>query len=151
MSSSDCEDFGHDLMVAMERDLKPLLKESEEALGLGPGQLEPMEEFLSLAWFSGIRSGQAQLRAHGPGADAQDPTTAITHFEADFKALLERSADALNLTLSDTISMWSLLHQAWMAGIQTCRAELIGLYLERKTDVTEEARRWLEGEEETTP
>jgi hypothetical protein len=151
VSSPDSEDFGNDLLAAKDRDLKPLLEESEEILDLDLRQTEAMEDFLTLAWFSGIRSGQAQMKARATEDEPDIRAVAISHFEADFKELMERSAEVLNLSLPGTISMWGLLHQAWLAGNRTCKAELMGLYLETQADVTEEARRWLDGEGEDEP
>jgi hypothetical protein len=147
VSSPDREDFGNDLLAAKERDLKPLLQEGED-LDLDYAQTEALEDFLNLAWFSGIRAGQAQMNERATQKEPDVRTVAIHHFEADFKGLMEQSADALNLSLPGTISMWGLLHQAWMAGNRTCEAELMGLYLERQADVTEEAQRWLDDEGE---
>lgn len=149
MSSPDSEDFGNDLLAAKERDLKPLREEGEEVLDLDYEQAELLDDFLALAWFSGIRSGQAQMQARATEENPDVRAVAVEHFEADFKDLMEQSADALNLSLPGTIKMWGLLHQAWMSGNRTCEAELMGLYLEKRTDVTEEARRWLEGEEDS--
>jgi hypothetical protein len=153
VSSPESEDFGNDLLAAKDRDLKPLLAESEGVLDLDHSQAEAMEDFLTLAWFSGFRSGQAQMKAQATEDEPDIRAVAISHFEADFKELMERSAELLNLSVPSTISMWSLLHRAWLAGNRTCKAELMGLYLERQTDVTEEARRWLDdkGEEEPDP
>jgi hypothetical protein len=150
VSSPHSEDFSNDLLAAKERDLKPLLEQSEEVLDLDYEQIEAMEDFLNLAWFSGIRSGQAQMHARATEADPDIRAVAVKHFEADFKELMERSADTLNLSLPGTISMWSFLHQAWMAGNRTCEAELMGLYLEMKSDVAEEALDWLGREEEAS-
>lgn len=149
MSSPDREDFGNDLLAAKERDLKPLLEEGED-LELDYAQTEALEDFLNLAWFSGIRSGQAQMNERVTQSEPDVRAVAIHHFEADFKDLMEQSADTLNLSLPGTISMWGLLHQAWMAGNRTCKAELMGLYLETQTDITEEVRRWLEEEDSTS-
>jgi hypothetical protein len=149
VSSPDSEDFGNDLLAAKERDLKPLREESEEVLDIDYEQTELMDDFLTLAWFSGIRSGQAQMQARVTEEKPDIRAVAIAHFEADFKNLMEQSADTLNLSLPGTITMWGLLHQAWMAGNRTCEAELMGLYLEKRADVTEEARRWLEGEDDS--
>ncbi len=147
MSSPDREDFGHDLLAAKERDLKPLLEESED-LDLDYDQGEAIEDFLNLAWFSGIRSGQAQMNARATESKADVRAVAVAHFEADFKGLMEQSADTLNLSLPATITMWGLLHQAWMAGNRTCEAELMGLYMEKMGDVAKEALEWLEGKED---
>lgn len=148
MSSPGNEDFGSDLLAAKERDLKPLQEESEEILEIDYEQAEAMEDFLNLAWCSGIRAGRAQMQARATEDKPDIRAIAVEHFEADFRELMEQSADALNLSLAGTIAMWSLLHQAWMSGNRTCEAELFGLYLEMKTDVAEEALEWLEGEED---
>jgi hypothetical protein len=144
--SPDSEAFGNDLLAAKERDLKPLLAEGEENLELDYEQTEAMSDFLTLAWFSGIRSGQAQMNARATEREPDVRAVAVSHFEADFKDLMERSADVLNLSLPGTIAMWGLLHQAWVAGNRTCEAELMGLYLEMRSDVTKEALEWMEGE-----
>lgn len=137
--------MGNDLLAAKERDLKPLLDESSEILDLDYDQTEAMEDFLNLAWFSGTRSGrdQMQARATEPNPDVQ--AVAVSHLESDFKGLMDQSADTLNLTVPRTISMWNYLHDAWMAGNRTCEAELMALYIELKSDVGEEALKWLEG------
>lgn len=147
MSSQHSEDFGNDLLVAKERDLKPLRGESEDALGLDYEQTEAMEDFLDIAWCAGLRSGQAQMEARAKERRPNIAAVAIRHFEEDFKELMEESADTLNLSLAGTISMWSFLHQAWMAGNRTCEAEMMGLFMEVKNDVAEEALKWLESEE----
>jgi hypothetical protein len=144
VSSPDREDFGNDLLAAKERDLKPLLEEGEEDLGLDYDQVEALEDYLNLAWFSGLRAGQAQMDARATEKDPDIRAIAVRHFEADVKDLMEQSANMLGLSLTDTIAMWSLLHQAWMNGNRTCEAELMGLYLAMQGDVAEEARQWLE-------
>jgi hypothetical protein len=74
-----------------------------------------MEDFLLAAWASGTRSGRDQMEARTkPEPDIQ--AVAISNLEADFKGLMEESADALNLTVPRTINMWNYLHEAWMAG-----------------------------------
>lgn len=144
MSSSHSESFGDDLLAAKERDLQPLREETEEHLELDYEQGEAMEDFLTLAWIAGIRSGQAQMNARATEANADVRAIAIERFETDLKALLEQSAEQLHLSLPSTVAMWTLLHQAWMAGNRTCEAEMLGLYLEMNGDVAEEAREWLE-------
>jgi hypothetical protein len=144
VSSLDSEDFERDLLAARERDLQPLRRKGGEFLDLDHEQTEEMDEFLELAWFAGIRAGQAQMDARTTQRKPDIPAVAIKHFEADFKELMEDSADALNLSLPSTIHMWGFLHEAWMAGNRTCEAELIALYLELKSDVVEEAQKWLE-------
>jgi hypothetical protein len=143
----DSEDFENDLLAAKERDLSPLREESQEVLDLDYEQMEAMEDFLDLAWSAGIRSGQAQMEARATQREPNIPALAIKHFEADFRELMEDSASTLSLSLHRTVDMWGILHRAWMAGNRTCEAEMMGLYLELKSDVTEEARRWLESGE----
>lgn len=146
MPSFDSEDFGNDLLAAKERDLKPLREESVVVLELDREQSEAMEDFLNLAWFSGTRSGHAQMRARATERDPDIGAVAIKRLESEFKLLMDESADMLNLTVPRTIDMWNYLHQAWMAGNRTCEAELMGLLVEMKTDVAEEALEWLEGD-----
>lgn len=136
--------MGNDLLAAKERDLKPLLEESVEILDLDLDQAETMEDFLNLAWFAGTRSGRDQMDARATQPEPDVKAVAIGRLEADFKGLMEQSADALNLTVPRTITMWGYLQEAWMAGNRTCEAELMALYIELKSDVDEEAQRWLE-------
>ncbi len=136
--------MGNDLLAAMERDLQPLLEKSSEILDLDHEQTEAMEDFLNLAWFSGTRSGRDQMEARATESDPDIEAVAIAHLEADFKGLMDQSADTLNLTVPRTINMWNYLHEAWMAGNRACQAELMALYIELNSDVGEEARRWLE-------
>jgi hypothetical protein len=136
-----------DFLAAQERDLQPLLEESIEVLDLDHGQTETMEDFLLEAWASGTRSGRDQMEARTkPKPDVR--AVAIANLEADFKGLMEESADALNLTVPRTISMWNYLHEAWMAGNRTCETELMALYIEVKSDVGEEALKWLQGQDD---
>jgi hypothetical protein len=139
----------NDLLAAKERDLRPLLEESSEILDLDYGQTEAMEDFLNLAWFSGTRSGRDQMNARATESDPDIEAVAVAHLKSDFKGLMDQSADTLNLTVPRTINMWNYLHDAWMAGNRTCEAEMMALYLETQTDVGEEARRWLEREDQS--
>jgi hypothetical protein len=140
----DSDDLENGLLAAQERDLRPLRTESGECLDLDYEQTEELDEFLELSWFAGIRAGQAQMDARATQPEPDVPAVAVKHFEADFREIMEKSADSLNLSLPSTICMWGLLHRAWMAGSRTCEAELIALYLELKSDVVEEAQRWLD-------
>lgn len=139
--------MGRDLLAAKERDLRPLLEESSEILELDFDQTEAMEDFLTLAWFAGTRSGRDQMNARATEANPDIEAVAVSHLESDFKALMDQSADTLNLTVPRTINMWNYLHAAWMAGNRTCEAEMMAMYLERTTDVGEEALKWLEEED----
>lgn len=151
MSSQQGDDFRNDLLAAKERDLKPLREESGDALGLDYEQTEEMEDFLDSSWCAGLRSGQAQMEARAKERNPNIAAVAIEHFEVDFKELMEESADALNLTLANTIVMWSFLNQAWMAGNRTCEAEMMGLFMEVTNNVAEEAQKWLEDEGKDEP
>jgi hypothetical protein len=145
---SGSEDFERDLLAAKERDLKPLLEESAESLDLDYGQLDEMENFLTEAWFSGTRTAHVQMRARTLQRRADVGPVGVKEVEADFKALLEESADTLNLSLPLTIDMWGFLGQAWIAGTRTCEAELTAMVIELRSDVAAEALRWLEEEDD---
>lgn len=140
--------MGRDLLAAQERDLTPLLEESSKILELDPEQTEAMEDFLTLAWIAGIHSGRDQMNARATEANPDIEAVAVSHLESSFKGLMDQSADTLNLTVSRTINMWNYLHAAWMAGNRTCEAEMMAMYLERTTDVGEEALKWLQGKDD---
>jgi hypothetical protein len=133
-----------DFLAAKERDLRPLLEESSTDLELDYGQTEAMEDFLTLAWFAGISAGRDQMNARATEDNPDIEAVAVSHLESEFKGLMDQSADHLNLTVPRTIRMWNYLHDAWMAGNRTCEAEMMTMYLERTSDVGEEALRWLE-------
>ena len=139
-------DFANDLLVAKERDLRPLLEESVDSLDLASEGLITMETFLNEAWVSGTRTGQAQVHARAVKRQRMVDPIDLAPIEAEFKDLMEASADALNLTVNLTITMWDLLSRAWIAGTQTCEAELMALLIETQSDVTAEALQWLEEE-----
>jgi hypothetical protein len=133
---------------ALERDLKPLLEESARMLGFDSEQRELIEEFMTDAWCSGVRSGREQMDARlGPkGPNAEE--VALANFAEDFKPLMMEAADAFNLTVLETVGMWGFLQEAWQAGNRSCEAELMAFWIEfRKADVDEEARSWLDGRE----
>lgn len=142
----DENDFRNDLLSAKERDLKPLLGESADCLDLDYGQTIEMETFLNEAWFAGTRSGHAQMRERANQRRLDSAPVGIEQIEARFKALMEESADTLNLTIALTIRMWSFLGEAWIAGTQTCEAELLATFIELRSDVAQEALEWLEEE-----
>jgi hypothetical protein len=144
VSPRDGEEFGQDLLAAKERDLEPLREECIEVLSLGGDQVGAIEAALDLAWLSGLRAGHDQMEARATQADPDIRAVAVARLESDFKGLMERAADRLNLPIPKTICMWGLLHQAWMAGNRSGSAELMALYVELNTDVAEEVRRWLE-------
>ena len=109
-----------------------------------------MDESLGSAWISGMRTGHDQMEAQATEPNPDLRAVAVARLESEFKGLMDEAAERLNLPLSETISMWGLLHQAWMAGNRSGSAELMALYVELNTDVAGEVRLWLEerGDEE---
>jgi hypothetical protein len=146
VSSRDSEDLGSDLLAAKQRELQPLLDESAAILEFDYEQTELMQGFLDLAWFSGSRSSRDHLEARATQRPPGAGPLPIARLETEFKALMEESADALNLTVSRTIRMWNYLHEAWLAGHRTCETELMALLIETRSDVGAEALKWLEDE-----
>ncbi|HEU4393820.1 MAG TPA: hypothetical protein VFR04_09345 [Solirubrobacterales bacterium] len=142
-------DFADDLLTAKERDLKPLLEESARSLDLDHRQSEKMARFLSDAWFFGSRNGHAQMRARVAARKFDIAPIRVEGIASEFRALMEASAEALDLTMGMTLCMWSILGRAWTAGTHTCEAELMALLVERDADVADEAREWLENEDES--
>ncbi len=149
-AAGDGGDFADDLLSAKERDLKPLLEECVEELELDYQQTIDIERFLDEAWFFGSRNGHAQMRARVAARDFQIAPVRVDELEVEFRALMEASADVLNLNVNNTMTMWGLLGRAWTYGTQSCEAELMALMLERNTDIANEAQEWLEelGDEE---
>jgi hypothetical protein len=145
----DDGDFAKDLRSAKERDLRPLLQDSTLALELSPAQADRLEGFLTDAWIHGTNAGHAQILTRTLQREATTGRAGIEKVESEFKALMEESADALNLTVDQTISMWSYLGQAWIAGTHACETEMMANLLETESDVAEEALRWLEEKDET--
>ena len=144
MSLRDDRDLKSHLLSAKERDVGLLVREGEESLELDGEQAAGMETFLSKAWFSGTHACHAQMLAQVRQQPVDVDRLDVKPLEDDFKALMDESADTLNLTVTETVSMWDLLGRACIAGIHTCRAEITALLLETRSDVGEEALRWLE-------
>ncbi len=143
---------------ARERDLRPLLEEAVEALDLDEEKAEAAHAFLEVAWLSGTRNGHFKLLNQTEQA-RDDPTCVdpreikpdpaqMEAIEAEFKEMMESSADALNLTVGRTISLWNLLSRAWTSGVHTYEEELMALLIERKSNIAEEAAKWLQRSEE---
>ncbi len=148
MSLAGDGDFADDLLTAKERDLKPLLEECIEMLELDYEQAEEMERFLNEAWFFGSRNGHAQMRARVAARDFEIAPVRVEEIEAEFRALMEASAEVLNLSVNLTMTMWGLLGRAWTAGTQTCEAELMALLIEQNSDLASEVQEWLEEKDE---
>lgn len=143
-AAGDGGDFADDLLSAKERDLKPLLEVCIEELELDYEQAIEIERFLDESWFFGSRNGHAQMRARVAARDFQIAPIRVEEIEVEFRALMEASADVLNLSVNQTMTMWGLLGRAWTLGTQSCEAELMALLIERNTDVTSEVQEWLE-------
>jgi hypothetical protein len=138
------EDLRRDLLTAKERDLNPLVQESAESLRLDADQALQVETFLNEAWFSGTRTGHVQMLVRAIERNNDRVPIGMKEIEADFQALMEESADTLNLTVRDTIGFWDYLGRAWIAGTRTCEAEVMGRFLATRSDVAQEALDWLE-------
>jgi hypothetical protein len=151
MSSPVSEDFENDILAAMERDLTPLVRESTDSLELNRGQLAEMRGFLVEAWFGGTRSAHAQMLERATQRKFDVGVVGLEEFEASFKGLMEDSADTLNLNLSRTVTLWDILTRAWIAGTHSCEAELMAIFIEMNSDVTEEALDWLEQQRREKP
>lgn len=138
---------------ARERDLKPLLEQSRAGFKLGAEKGDMLEAFLEAAWLAGTRSGHAKLlnqairerEEHSEGEwEAPPEPIGMESLEAEFKAMMETSAEALDLPMGDTVALWDLLSRAWTAGVQTYEAEVMASLIERRSDLAGEAQRWLE-------
>lgn len=141
---------------ARERDLGPLLDEGRAEFQLGVEKAGMLETFLETAWLAGTRSGHARLLNQAirqrEEHSEEERTAAIEPVdmdtvEAEFKAMMETSAEALNLSIGRTIALWDLLSRAWTAGVHTYESEVMASLIERRSDVAGEAQRWLAGDE----
>jgi hypothetical protein len=137
-------DFRSDLLTAKERDLTPLFEESTESLDLDSRQAGQMEAFLDEAWFGGTYAGHAQVVGWAEKRGAEVPPPDMAAIEAEFKTLMEASAEALNLSVIATIHAWGILGRAWVAGVHSCRKELMAHLMVSTTDVADEALHWLQ-------
>ena len=141
---------------ARERDLKPLLEAGLAEFDLGVEKANALEAFLETAWLAGTRSGHAKMLNHAirqreehSDEDWEAPIEAARpeDLEAEFKAMMEASAEVLSLSVARTIALWDLLSRAWAAGVQTYESEVMASLIERRSDIADEAQRWLEGGE----
>lgn len=137
-------DFRSDLLTAKDRDLTPLFDESTESLDLDSEQALQMEAFLDEAWFGGTYTGHAQVLGWAQKRGTEVPKPDMAPIEAEFKSLMETSAEALNLSVIETIQAWGILGRAWVAGVHSCRKELMVHLTVSTTDVAGEALQWLE-------
>jgi hypothetical protein len=144
VSSFEGSDINAHFLTAEEVELRPLLAEAEESLALKTDGIADLEMFLSEAWFSGVRAGHTQMLTRATQRKAPIAPVDMKPFEAEFQSLMERSADALNLSVRRTILAWGLLSRAWLAGTRSFQAEIAARLLERESDVGEEALEWLD-------
>lgn len=142
---------------AREQDLKFLLDEGRNELALDQDKAQMLEAFLESSWLTGTRSGHARLlnqairqreeQSDGELDDPVDPVP-LEPLEAEFKATMEAAAEALDLPMSGTVSLWDLLTRAWTAGVRTYESEVMASLIERRSGLADEAERWLEDDEE---
>ena len=148
MSPHDGADSDSHFLTSEEVELRPLLVEAEESLGLDGLELVELEGFLSDAWCSGVRAGHSQMLARATKREMPVGPIAMKPVEGEFKLLMERTADALNLSVTLTILVWGLLGRAWIGGTRCYRAEVVARILEGKSDIGQEALEWLEEQRE---
>jgi hypothetical protein len=127
MSSGD-DSLPTAVLTAKDRDLRPLLEECAEALGLDDRQIGEMDVGLHEAWFFGIKTGHKVMVEAKVGQS--DPPAVIHSLQDEFQDLMERCAEALNLTVGGTIEAWNYLGQAWIAGAQFWEVEIAARLIE---------------------
>lgn len=132
------------VFTAQERDLKPLAEESAEALQLDGPQLTAMESFLHDAWFFGIRTGHRVMVETKMGQEG-DPLEVVIGMQSEFQDLMEGLGEALNTTVSATITAWNYLGQAWIAGAKFWEVEVAARLIEREDGGLDQTLPWLEG------
>lgn len=146
MSSFDDSDIDRFFLSAKEVELKPLLAEAEDFLGLDEDELAAMDSYLSEAWFTGVRASHSEMLSRatqrrspiGPGP------VDIKPIEGKFQALMEKTAEGLDLPMPQTILAWELIGRAWLAGTRTFQSEVTAKILEADSDIAQEALEWLE-------
>lgn len=131
------------VFAAQDRDLRPLAEESAEALELDARQRAVMDSFLHEAWLFGVRTGHRVMVETKMGQEG-DPLEVVAHLQGDFRDLMERLGEALNITVSETVAAWSYLGRAWIAGAGFWEVEIEARLIEAKTGGLEEALRRLE-------
>jgi hypothetical protein len=131
------------VLTAQERDLKPLTEESAEALQLDGPQLTAMESFLHDAWFFGVRTGHRVMVETKMGQEG-DPLEVVIGMQSEFQDLMEGLGEALNTTVSATITAWSYLGQAWIAGAKFWEVEIAARLIEREGGDFDQTLPWLE-------
>jgi hypothetical protein len=143
VSSFEGSDIDAHFLTAEEVELRPLIAEAEESLALHTDGIADLEVFLSEAWFSGVRAGHKQMLRRATQRKPPFGPIDLKPFEEEFHSLMERSAEALDLSVTGTILAWGLLGRAWIAGTRSYQAEIAARVLERESDVAQEVSEWL--------
>lgn len=117
-------------LTAKQQDLTPLLEESAETLELDCQQRAEMKACLHEAWFFGIKTGHKVMVEAKAGQT--DPKLVIASMQDEFQNLMERLAEALDITVGETIQAWDYLGQAWIAGARFWEVEIAARLLERR-------------------
>lgn len=101
-----------------------------------------MESFLHEAWFFGVRTGHRVIAETKTGGE-DDPLEVVSSLQGEFQDLMERLGEALDVTVSGTVTAWSYLGQAWIAGAEFWEVEIAARLIEAKAGGFEEALRRL--------
>ena len=126
---------------AKEQDLGPLTEECAEILDLDRDQLATVVAYLHDAWFFGVRTGHAVMVETKLGQT--DPEPVILAMQGEFRELMERLADNLDITVGATVIAWNYLGRAWIAGSKFWEVEIAARLIEQRTGDFEEALRKL--------
>jgi hypothetical protein len=130
-------------LTAREQDLRPLLEESGRELELDNRKAAELETYLHRAWFFGVKTGHKIMVETKMGQT--NPAPVVLSMQGEFQELMERCADALNLTVGATLEAWSYLGRAWIAGSQFWEVEMAARMIEQRLGGFDEALRKLEG------
>jgi hypothetical protein len=139
MFSGSSDSLAAAVESAKEQDLKPLVEESADDLGLDPRQRTELENYLHDAWFFGVRTGHNVMLETKMGQS--DPTPVIEGMQGEFQELMERCAEALNTTVSATIQAWNYLGRAWIAGARFWEVEIAARLIEHRGESVDQALR----------
>jgi hypothetical protein len=144
VSAYEGDDIDSHFLTAEEVEIRPLVSEAEESLELCRDAVAALESFLSEAWFSGVRAGHSQMLTRATERKVPFGAIDMRPVETEFRALMERCAEELNLTVARTVDAWDLLGRAWIAGARSFQAEIAARLLEGGSDVAKEALEWLD-------
>lgn len=144
MSAYEGDDLSAHFLTAEEVELRPLVAEGEESLEIDGARAAKLEGFLSDAWFSGVQAGHSQMLTRATQRKSPMGPIDMRPVETEFRALMERCAEALNLSVARTLLAWGLLGRAWIAGARSYQAEVAARVLEANSDVAKEALEWLD-------